>query len=104
MKNSIVTLIQIELAPNESKPFCYVPTISEQPIKGFLLSNGAELSLAFDNGTDLKLNSFPIEFENPIAPDSNMIVVSEKLKGQLQGMITNFSNQINLVSAYLILE
>jgi len=91
------------LEPGQSMELQYMPKGNQARAVGLLFTSKMDLSISFDNSTDLKFHQNVSGNAPHFSPDSRIIKTSVKLHGQvIKGIVTSRTQQI--ANVYLIIE
>lgn len=92
-----------KLEAGQSEELQYVPERNEARAVGLLFTGNIDLSLSFDNSTDLKFNQSVMGNAPHFSPDSRIVKTRIDLHGKvIRGMVTSYINQF--ANVYLIIE
>ncbi len=86
------------------KELLFTPTSNENHIKGLIMTNDLEVSLSFNNDTELIFNKYNQDSSIDISPNQKVIRLDEQLNGVIKGIVRNISNEQIRSSIYLIIK
>ena len=91
------------LKPGQSMELQYMPKGNQARALGLLFTPKMDLSISFDNSTDLKFHQNVSGNAPHFSPNSRIVKTSIDLQGQvIKGMVTSRTQQI--ANVYLIIE
>lgn len=68
------------------------------------MTNDLEVSLSFNNDTELIFNKYNQDSSIDISPNQKVIRLDEQLNGVIKGIVRNISNEQIRSSIYLIIK
>ena len=84
----IIALYNKEITEGSSVSFTYKPS-SGQYALGLLVTNEVEVSLGFNNGSDLKFFKFWGDSSDAHAPEDKIYPLDEPVEGIIKGVVTS---------------